>query len=161
MPINPTGNSNSLFYEDYVKEQQAKGTGNQEMGKDAFLKLLITQLQNQDPLEPMEDKEFIAQMANFTSLEQMTNMNENMTKFIENQQQGQFFSHSDMIGKSVEWQEEIETEDGDKRMETMDAIVQAVKFKDGVATILTQSGKELKVDDIQKIALPDEGEANS
>ncbi|AOM83183.1 flagellar hook assembly protein FlgD [Salisediminibacterium beveridgei] len=161
MPINPTGNSNSLFYEDFVKEQEAKGTGNQDMGKDAFLKLLITQLQNQDPLEPMEDKEFIAQMANFTSLEQMTNMNENMSKFIENQQQGQFFSHSDMIGKSVEWQEEVETEDGNKRMETMEAIVQAVKFKNGAATILTRSGEELSVDDIQKIAQPEEGEANT
>lgn len=158
MPINPTGGNNSLYYEDYVREKRAKGTGDSEMGKDAFLKLLITQLQNQDPLDPMEDKEFISQMANFSSLEQMTNMNENMNKFLESQQQSQFFSHSDMIGKQIEWQEEVKNENGDKRMETMSAIVQAVKFKDGSATILTESGKELSVDDIQKIALPNEGE---
>ena len=45
-----------------------------------FLKILITQLSHQDPTQPVEDKEFIAQMAQFSSLEQITNMNEGLSK---------------------------------------------------------------------------------
>lgn len=48
------------------------------LDKDAFLNLLVTQLKNQDPLNPMEDKEFIAQMAQFSSLEQMQNLSKNL-----------------------------------------------------------------------------------
>ena len=70
-----------------------------ELGKDDFLKLLIAQLANQDPTSPMENTEFIAQMAQFSSLEQMTNMSTSFSKMA-----GIIASSeaSSMVGKTVE-----------------------------------------------------------
>jgi flagellar basal-body rod modification protein FlgD len=60
---------------------EGKGAkANAAMDKNDFLKILITQLSHQDPTQPMDDKAFIAQMAQFSSLEQMTNMSEGLTK---------------------------------------------------------------------------------
>ncbi|PWK12708.1 flagellar hook capping FlgD N-terminal domain-containing protein [Tumebacillus permanentifrigoris] len=55
----------------YVRSTTAvKAPANKQLDRDAFLKILITQLQYQDPSQPMQDKEFIAQMAQFSALEQ-------------------------------------------------------------------------------------------
>ena len=51
-----------------------------ELGKDAFLQLLVTQMTHQDPTQPQADGEFIAQLAQFSSLEQLTSMTSQLTK---------------------------------------------------------------------------------
>lgn len=71
----------------------AANKATQDLGKDDFLKLLVTQLQSQDPLNPMEDKDFIAQMAQFTSLEQMKNMNTSI----------QITQAASYIGRQISW----------------------------------------------------------
>ena len=57
--------------------------GSDTMDKDAFLSLMIAQLQNQDPMNPMDGTEYAAQLAQFTSLEQLTNLNTSMNKSID------------------------------------------------------------------------------
>lgn len=69
------------------------------LDKDDFLKILITQLSHQDPTTPMEDKEFIAQMAQFSTLEQMSNMNQGFTDVAEKIQSSQALN---MLGHTVE-----------------------------------------------------------
>ncbi len=69
------------------------------MGKDTFLKLLVAQLQNQDPLEPMDNKDFIGQLSQLNSAEQLTTLNDNFSDFLQSQAIAQA---SGMIGKTVQ-----------------------------------------------------------
>ena len=69
------------------------------LGKDSFLKLLVTQLQHQDPTKPMEDREFISQMAQFSSLEQMTNLNREVQSLLVSYEA---VKASSLLGKNVD-----------------------------------------------------------
>ncbi|NIK68832.1 flagellar hook capping FlgD N-terminal domain-containing protein [Paenibacillus sp. BK720] len=77
-----------------------KDTDKNALGKDAFLELLVTQLKNQDPLQPQDNAAFITQMAQFTSVEQLMNMSDQLSQL--NQNLG---TASSMIGKTVSWYE--------------------------------------------------------
>lgn len=81
MPVNNINNMGK----DYGLGNTTKPRNTGELGKDDFLKLFVEQLKSQDPLSPMDNNEFIAQSAQFTQLEQMTNLNTNITKFLEQQ----------------------------------------------------------------------------
>ena len=63
--------NNSVLTTDQMKP---KGTDNGSLGKDDFLKLFVAQLQHQDPMNPMNDGEFMGQMASFSTLEQVSNL---------------------------------------------------------------------------------------
>ncbi len=69
------------------------------MGMEDFLKVLLTQLTFQDPLKPMDNQEFMAQMAQFTSLEQTQQLNEKMSQLVSNQAALQSVG---LIGRSVD-----------------------------------------------------------
>ena len=69
-----TINPQQLLNATAIGNAQASAKPSGEMGKDDFLKLLVGQLRHQDPMNPMEDKDFMGQMAQFSQLEQMTNV---------------------------------------------------------------------------------------
>ncbi|MCV9887663.1 flagellar hook assembly protein FlgD [Metabacillus halosaccharovorans] len=125
-----------------------KNTGSSNLGKDEFLKILMTQLQNQDPLNPMEDKEFIAQMAQFSTLEQTTNMASMLEKFINIQTQGDsIIKYSEMIGKRIEWKNSNE--------ETGTGVVKSVKKGDTGFELEIENGSFISVDNIIKVSNAD------
>lgn len=91
--IEPVGVSNS---------QKTTSSNDAIMGKDDFLNLLVAQLQHQDPLNPLEGTEFTAQLAQFTSLEQLNNINSNLESLQEYQASIKNAQALDLIGKTVE-----------------------------------------------------------
>lgn len=74
--------------------------GNQNLGKEDFLKLMVAQLKYQNPMEPSNDLDFIAQTAQFSSLEQMTNLNAKVIDLISSNKQ--LYANT-MIGREITW----------------------------------------------------------
>ncbi|WP_237886993.1 flagellar hook assembly protein FlgD [Pseudomonas sp. PGPR40] len=76
-------------------------SGGQELGKDAFLQLLVTQLKNQNPLDPQDNSEFVAQLAQFSSLEGITTLNDTVTGLASSYNSSQALQASSLVGRSV------------------------------------------------------------
>ena len=77
------------------------GAKNDELGQDAFLQLLVTQLSNQDPLSPSENGDFIAQLAQFSSVEGITNLNTSVSDMAGSLKSSQALQASALVGRSV------------------------------------------------------------
>lgn len=103
-------------------QTEARKTGD-KLGKDDFLNLLMTQLKNQDPSNPMDNTQFISQMATFSSLEQMVNIGKQLDKLIETNTKNSIVSGSELIGKQVTWKDADDQE--------VSAIVKSVLMKNG------------------------------
>ncbi|MCD9567567.1 flagellar hook assembly protein FlgD [Pseudomonas protegens] len=76
-------------------------TGKQSLGKDAFLKLLVTQLNNQNPLDPQDNSAFVAQLAQFSTLEGITTLNSSVNAITGNYKSSQALQASSLVGRSV------------------------------------------------------------
>ncbi len=83
------------------------------MGKEDFLKLLVAQLQNQDPLNPEDSTEFTSQLAQFSSLEQLENLNSGMESLVKSTENSDRFTTLNTIGKEVAYQSDSFTFKGD------------------------------------------------
>lgn len=106
------------------------------LGQEAFLELLVTELQYQDPLDPMDGTEYVTQLAQFSTVEQLTTMNDNMSSFL--QYQG-LYDGGSLIGKTVE------INDGELTGE-----VTKIAIEDG-ETYVYIDGEEYSVDDITSV----------
>ncbi|MEK3886972.1 flagellar hook assembly protein FlgD [Bacillus sp. FSL K6-3431] len=134
-----------------VQKRDVK-TGNDILGKDDFLKILMVQLQNQDPMNPMEDKDFIAQMATFSSLEQMTNMNISIEKMVELESQTSLIAFNQFVGKDVTWHKMDESaETGESTVTQGNGIVKTVQFMGDTVKLILEDGTELAPANISQV----------
>ncbi|MGB8170737.1 MAG: flagellar hook capping FlgD N-terminal domain-containing protein [Chthoniobacteraceae bacterium] len=113
-------------------------TGSKTLGVQDFLKLITVQLTSQDPLKPMEDTQFISQMASFTSLEQMQTLSKDFAGFATQQKSS---SAQDYLGKIVT----IDAANGQ-----VTGAVSKVSFKDGLP-MLTVNGRDYDPADVLSI----------
>ncbi|MGY2190286.1 flagellar hook assembly protein FlgD [Pseudomonas sp. SDO5591_S426] len=139
---------------DALASAAGSATGKKALGKDAFLQLLVTQLKNQNPLEPQGNGEFVAQLAQFSSLEGITSLNDTVSGIAGAFGSSQALQASSLVGRSV-------IAPGDK------AVVDTTKGMTG-AVVLPQSvaQAEVKITDkdgkvIRTITLADQKAGNA
>ncbi len=80
---------------------QEKFTGSSELDKEDFLTLLVVQMQHQDPMNPMDDKQFTSELAQFSSLEQLTQINAGVTSLGETTAHQEMVNAASYIGKNI------------------------------------------------------------
>lgn len=117
-------------------EKKTSRTPGGDLGKDEFLQLLVCQMKNQDPLEPEKDTDFIAQLAQFSALEQMQNLNSTAVN-------SQAFG---LVGKSVV----IQTTTGSGQLNEVSGVVDYITIQQGKAK-LSVNGQLYSIDDLVEV----------
>lgn len=126
------------------------GSQKSDLGKDSFLKLLVTELRHQDPTQPMADKEFIAQMAQFSALEQMTNINTSIQTMNRSARSGEAYS---LLGKKVEALDAITGK-------PVTGVVSKIFYRENEIRLLVGKS-EVTLSDIHAVLPPDEKQSDS
>lgn len=106
----------------------------------------MTQLTNQDPLDPMKDQDFVAQMASFSQLEQMTNMSSGFESFVNQQISQNFLQFSNLIDKEVSYQ----TREGEEIKE-LTATVESVKREGNEILLSLNNGQTISAAQVYQI----------
>jgi flagellar basal-body rod modification protein FlgD len=106
-----------------------------------FIKMMITQLQNQDPMEPAKNSELLAQMSQIGQLQSSTALNESLKSMV---LQSQIGSAGNLIGKNVEGMDETSA--------TVRGVVNSVKVESGSVFLELDTGKRLALDHVTAVA---------
>lgn len=139
----------NTFFTGSASQTGATRVSSNDLGKDDFLRLLVAQLQNQDPLEPMENSQFIAQMAQFSSLEQLQEISELSAQVNDSLQRlvdefRSFTALAENINLEMSWNRALEMMGKWIEIEvdgqTIVGQVTAVKLKDGVPHLAVGDG---------------------
>lgn len=101
MAINTISGLENIAGQTGATGTQSQASGMKSVGKDEFMKLLLAQLKNQDPLKPMDGTDFAAQLAQFSSLEQLKNLNTTLETQSVNQMTLGYAQSVNMIGKEA------------------------------------------------------------
>ncbi|WP_059053543.1 flagellar hook assembly protein FlgD [Paenibacillus senegalimassiliensis] len=152
--------TSSVMWPNYSQANVEKASKkSNELGKDAFLKLMMAQMQNQDPLSPMDNTQMVAQMAQFTSVEQLTNISDQISKMGES-----LGNTSGLIGKEVTWISQTKTGNYDVVtgqpeviQERDSGIVDSIVVRSGVHYVKI-GARELEVSQIEQVSVPVEEE---
>jgi len=128
-------------------QESTKSRNEAVMGKEDFLSLLVAQLQNQDPLNPDEPTEFTAQLAQFSSLEQLFTLNESMQNLVASSADANRFSALSTIGKEVAYHSDNFNFSGEEvqfgyKLDTRASLVRLTLQHNGV-TVKTFSAEDL------------------
>lgn len=119
----------------------APTSGSRVLGRDEFMKMLLTQLQHQDPMSVMKDEQFIAQLAQFSSLEEMQTMRKSFTTLLNLSQLTQV---TGLIGKTVQLQS---PQDGSTLITGM---VSSVKMENGTPKLVV-NGELFPLESVQSV----------
>ena len=145
-------------YEAAQNQAKAKDKKNDALGKDAFLQLLVTQMKYQDPLDPQDNSEYLSQLAQFSALEQMTNVSkglENVSKIVDNINSSVLVGQlSSMIGQPVQWQTEVKDSDGKVKTQSYEGKIIGVSITDGQPSVIADvNGKthQVQVSEIVRV----------
>ncbi|MCL6515633.1 flagellar hook capping FlgD N-terminal domain-containing protein [Alicyclobacillus sp.] len=113
------------------------------LGKDAFLQLMVTQMRYQDPLQPMDNSQFLAQLAQFTALEQMTNVAQTESQVLQAVQTLQRTALHQWMGAQVTV--------SDGQGGTVSGAVEGIRFGADGTPMLQVNGKTYAIDAVQSI----------
>ncbi|RDW17831.1 flagellar hook capping FlgD N-terminal domain-containing protein [Oceanobacillus chungangensis] len=140
----------------YLSNQKAMREPKPTLDKDGFLQILMTQMQNQDPTQPMDSQAMIEQMTSLTSLEQMMNISSSIDNLVQSQLISPVIQYSHMIGKEVTYQA-YDPITGESLGEKASAVV-AVSQNEGWAMLELENGEKIYADAALKVSTPDSEE---